>query len=95
MLKIKKNVDLKELEKFGFKQNEVFVETFDYEFLNSDNLISSKMYPLKEPEKDYGNMCISNNNGRKINIHSNGYLTVIPNVLYDLIKADLVEKVED
>lgn len=94
MLKIKDNVDLKELEKFEFKQDEVFAETYNYKFLNSDRLIESKLFPYKEPEKDYGNVCISENDGKKINIHSNGYLTIIPNVLYDLIKADLVEKVE-
>lgn len=95
MLKIKNNVDLKELEKYGFKEDNVFIGTYNYKFLNSNRLIESKLFPYKEPEKDYGNVCVSENDGKKINIHSNGYLTIIPNVLYDLIKNDLVEKVSD
>lgn len=75
MLKIKDNVDLKELEKFGFKKN---------------NLIDKGHYEI-----NYRNM-----NNIKINsdtklIHYNQMSVdnFIPNIIYDLIKADLVEKV--
>ena len=75
MLKIKDNVDLKELEKFGFeKANEpnkhvIYIKKY------SHNLIyfydDKEMYfEIDEYDED------------------------IVNVLYDLIKADLVEKVD-
>ena len=77
MLKIKDNVDLKELEKFGF----IFIDHEDlwysyyYHQVNdmtvaySDRIIATDIIPINE---------ISN-----------------INTLYDLIKADLVEKVGD
>ena len=82
MLKIKDNVDLKELKKFGFKENqssecwvndyqtEDFIIYYDYEiWLRLDtHSISAK---------------------ESLNSHK------ILNTLYDLIKADLVEKVSD
>lgn len=72
MLKIKDNVDLKELEKFGFKYNDNYHIHYEYNFL------------------------IIEVNTRKIFIGSgvdevNGDEEIIK--LYDLIKADLVEKV--
>lgn len=87
MLKIKNNVDLKELEKFGFKHYEmIYVKEYkrisDYEELNT----------IKEVfvgELD-----------RKISIGTNnGYMQfntdIELDVIYDLIKADLVKKVEE
>ena len=75
MLKIKDNVDLKELEKYGFKE-----WSYHYVFsIDEDN------------EEDF----IINKSNRSIEITScmAGTLTEI-DILYDLIKADLVEKVE-
>ncbi len=76
MLKIKDNVDLKELEKFGFRE-------IDY--------VNTKVYKY---ENDYGNIII----GLDRIIHLN-HITVnntsLLNVLYDLIKVDLVERIDE
>lgn len=79
MLKIKDNVDLKELEKFGFKEH--FWENTKTEteiYINSRNEISV----CKERVLD---IC-----GTTIFTEINDLDT-----LYDLIKADLIEKVSD
>ena len=75
MLKIKDNVDLKELEKFGF-------DCQDEDYLwNEEANISIDLF----------------NDLRKIYVYGTDseeeYQDL--NVLYDLIKANLVEKVED
>ena len=92
MLKIKDNVDLKELEKFGFEEN-----SEDYYRETTGNFAIS--YP-------YGVMII-NKNTREIEViyHIIDGLNKIigeevailksPIGLYDLIKADLVEKVDE
>lgn len=87
MLKIKNNVDLKELEKFKFKHYEMiyvkeYKRTSDYEELNT----------IKEVFVEELN--------RKIGIGiNNGYMQfntdIELDVIYDLIKADMVEKVEE
>lgn len=74
MLKIKDNVDLKELEKFGFDIEQLKDED-DQIYGFDSNLLFYKdskiiFIPWNEQEKSL-------------------------NTLYDLIKADLVEKVED
>jgi hypothetical protein len=70
MLKIKDNVDLKELEKFGFRYDkDCLYKQLDYGHIFINN---------------YRNVCIYNEK-------SNFQL----DTLYDLIKADLVEKVEE
>ena len=77
MLKIKDNIDLKELEKFGFeleKRNKQYWEyrnkkgTIHYVFMSRKMSIYMDKYPDTYNAND---------------------------VLYDLIKADLVEKVEE
>lgn len=79
MLKIKDNIDLKELEKFGFvEENNKFIKTQDI-FGVGEGLIVYK----KTRRLDW-----------------NGYEDLIDldwlfNTLFDLIKADLVEKVEE
>ena len=75
MLKIKDDVDLKELEKFDFKYND---DIGQYVL----NLINK---PLT-----------INVWNRKINIEDYNILTenILANSLYDLIQAELVEKVE-
>lgn len=76
MLKIKDNVDLKELEKYGFK-------------LNSD-----EEYQLTV-EKDNVRTIIVVEYERTIYLQSIGYVVQDIDILYDLIKADLVEKVKE
>ncbi len=72
MLKIKDNVDLKELEKFGFH---------------------IKLYDTFE-SANYENLIWVNTKNKKI-IIDNFVGDEIITKLYDLIKADLVEKVDD
>ena len=70
MLKIKDNVDLKELEKFGFKKDKNI-----YYYKNVFGVIVLRIFDnrkISNPTDDNGNV-----------------------LLYDLIKADLVEKVDD
>ena len=78
MLKIKDNVDLKELEKFGF----IYIEELGYD----GNLFS------------YWNggecVCVDTDD-RKIDEMGLGYSNKDVDTLYDLIKADLVEKVDE
>ena len=81
MLKIKDNVDLKELEKFGF----IFME------------ISGLYFKKKRLNDDEDNkVCYSiNTDDRKVYYYQSGYEVCMEATLYDLIKADLVEKVEE
>ena len=74
MLKIKDNVDLKELEKFGFVKYH-YRENHDY-----------YMYP---DTQDYSIYIFIENREIMINKADDNDLIVI----YDLIKADLVEKI--
>ena len=75
MLKIKDNVDLKELEKYGFK----YFENGNYKIYEKDNYDSCMDVEI----------C-----NRILNIYCQDYKEIDENTLYDLIKADLVEKVE-
>lgn len=82
MLKIKDNVDLKELEKFGF------------------NLIGGVYYKTIYEGRRGQDFELVIYNDKFINGYSNGAdgygeENYIDNTLYDLIKADLVEKVGD
>lgn len=87
MLKIKENVDLKELEKFGFKYNPNCYENWRKNFENSMS----------------GDVKIRITNERTVypvidlDFYNLGHLSefALHDTLYDLIKADLVEKVED
>ena len=73
MLKIKDNVDLKELEKFGFTcVDEDYIWNEDANIsINTDDCNSIYVYGMDE--EDYQDL----------------------SVLYDIIKADLVERVEE
>ena len=86
MLRIKKEVDLKELEKFGFKLN----EDSNYEF--------KEYYPLEDDGTRYkdgnelwleliNNDCTYHNEGDEVE--------GIMNLIYDLTTAGYVEKVEE
>ena len=77
MLRIKKEVDLKELEKFGFKY--VYNDFNDYVAYQKGELFDQFM--CVEP-KD-----------RILKIYTSDDCGIDENVLFDLIKADLVEKV--
>lgn len=79
MLKIKDNVDLKELEKFGFEKVSIF-EAYIYQ-----NEFSLNRIEIRE------------SNGRKISLFKEPIESAdkLLNVLYDLIKADMVEEVSD
>lgn len=90
MLKIKDNIDLKELEKYGFTHNglegyyEMYIKTYD-----------------EGPYKIWITIVASDGcyHTRHIYIQNNyydcDYDVIVPDVIYDLIKAGLVEKVED
>lgn len=81
MLKIKDNVDLKELEKYGFIHLDEMPETYTYH-------IPSKFGQLKDLHiNKYGYMAF------EIYGHYAGF--DIPEIIYDLIKDGLVEKVDD
>ena len=99
MLKIKDNVDLKELEKYGFEQtikNTYYVEkTYksdeDNELFKNFNIqiiinTSTSIY-----DKKINNKLVGCFNARDDEIDEQFDL----DTLYDLIKADLVEKVGD
>lgn len=77
MLKIKNNVDLKELENYGFKKNSNF----------PDGWAMVKTYKKGR----YYQEDIYVWNDRKIQVNA----IEILDILYDLIKADLVEKVSE
>ena len=80
MLKIKDNIDLKELERFGFileSQQNGFIYEDRYSFYNDINRVSIYVCTdlrIVEPTISFDTEDID--------------------VLYDLIKADLVEKLE-
>ena len=76
MLKIKDNVDLRELEKFGFEYNHNMHE-YEIGYIFNGYISIKKNDRLIKPIYDE-NMWID-----------------IEDLLYDLIKADMVEKVEE
>lgn len=80
MLKIKDNVDLKELEKYGFK----LVKGYNYDFYEktSNENIELKYYV----DIDLRNISVTTYDGDEIELD---------NTIYDLIKDGLVEKVEE
>lgn len=77
MLKIKDNIDLKELEKFGFEKG-ILHYVFSGEELGEPYKIVIRCEPLVY--------------ARRIFLHKDDL--TIPNVIFDLIQAGLVEKVE-
>ena len=85
MLKIKDNVDLKELEKYGFKMYEDYYD----EKGNLKYYFAGQNLYLFENENEQGNFL------RTFTDLECGFSMIDVDILYDLIKADLVEKVED
>lgn len=79
MLRIREDVDLKELEKFGFKENGFYYSrTLNFEYYKVEIYI----------EKDRKYLIIKND------YYDSDYACYIPSIIYDLIKDGLVEKVE-
>ena len=76
MLKIKDNVDLKELEKYGF----TYFENGAY-----------KLYEID----DWNSWLGVETKNRILQIGVRDYIDIKDDTLYDLIKADLVEKVDE
>ena len=113
MLKIKDSVDLKELEKIGFKPkySEENGELVEYFFVNNKETSISKFLGIsiikkdtslrnkkirirKAFKKDYRGLPLINES--KIWIIDNyNYQCTDFDILYDLIQAGLVEKVEE
>ena len=82
MLKIKDDIDLKELEKFGFWEHEITC-------FSTKNALNKKC----RYEWCNGKIKIASGN-RHIRIIASGSPNAIDEI-YDLIKADMVEKVEE
>lgn len=87
MLKIKDNIDLKELEKFGFRYDKVlnkYTKVFDYGFFwrDIDVYIDNPNFKHREI-KAYSSIMTDSIKEEWIE-----------NNIQDLIKADLVEKVD-
>ena len=75
MLKIKDNVDLKELEKFGWKTEQGIISQKDFAYKKYSMRVWFKDRHFSKTDAHFGEQDLDN--------------------LYDLIKADLVEKVGD
>lgn len=86
MLKIKDHIELKELEKFGFKYTED--KSYRGDFSYCEKLIGSNIIlGVSEPSKViYSNITIT----LTTYIFSDGF-----DVIFDLIQAGLVEKVKE
>lgn len=78
MLKIKDNVNLKELEKFGFL------------------VFNNNRQALYKAKNEYCDTCwfYTYENNKIIGLETKGDFEDL-DILYDLIKADLVEKIDD
>ena len=85
MLKIKDNVDLKELEKYGFTTSKKIKDKYNF-----DTKLVKAVFKC---EDDFNTMTISN----KKSIDLTDYYENIKwlDTLYDLIKDGLVEKVDE
>ena len=103
MLRIKKDVDLKELEKFGFKpkydENTGEIKEYYKEYIEPDKNYASGYYRetikffvenKKRIFKSHRSCC--GGSWDLFNQHT-GYKTI--DLIYDLIQAGLVEKVEE
>lgn len=81
MLKIKDNVDLKELEKFGFEENSHYYDYSINNYINTNNtwlyISKNNRYVYSEPDFEFD-----------ISVQE-----FIFDILFDLIQAGLVEKV--
>lgn len=95
MLKIKDNVDLKELEKFGFFKSNEKVNGWTYEFepLADYNFCEDNYAYLYVKEFEYD--CETKSNRElELTITQDDECSYNFDVLFDLIQSGLVEKVE-
>lgn len=88
MLKIKDNVDLKALEKFGFEKLDNDIRGHKYSWKRYFD--STQYYEIYIAKDNRISIYIFCNWGYQIRINSKLQIK-----LYDLIKANLVEKVEE
>lgn len=110
MLKIKDDVDLKELEKFGFKKGKELIDICPtYLEEGTEYMFNWYLKFARIGEDEWGYkipfiaIMIRDKGEILIDIHNNDYtyhtegceLKEIENTLYDLIQAGLVEKVEE
>lgn len=92
MLKIKDDVDLKELEKFGFEEN-TLLRTENEKYFILKQITENCLYYVDI-------FFIVNTTSRKLRFETSAYAIQdyeaedFANVLFDLIQAGLVEKVE-
>lgn len=83
MLKIKENIDLKELEKYGLELYEYEEEGLKYIYYNFPGCTTNRILILDEIDDDVERA-----------FYFDDVLTdEEADILYDLVKADLVEKV--
>lgn len=98
MLKIKDNVDLRVLELYGFNKDLSRAKRYlGKNFFTKDEIKENKyFYLLSSPNYDEDFILIDNNNFIKLCSHDEWYDFEydIPNVIFDLINDDLVEKVK-
>lgn len=83
MLKIKDNVDLKELEKFGFepRYDEFTGKIKSYAYVNEKIEVNNRLIPFHKDYNEYSE------------INKEYYNSNIVDILYDLIQVGLIEKV--
>ena len=86
MLKIKDSVDLKELEKFGFKKEMWF---------GSERPVDVYCKSLIDCGEKIAEIQISSEDREIVLDYYEQRCTYIDSTTYDLIKADMVEKVEE
>lgn len=104
MLKVKDNVDLKELEKFGFK----YREDYFIKYLYSTKTIGVRLEPECVGEKNKYFYVAINNYGEYTTLNNvldyyiaeyqrqmKSDIEEIKKLFNDLIKADLIEKVDE
>ena len=92
MLKIKDNVDLKELEKFGYRSNYPTTNPYICRLVKEEELGKNYLYSIyinKRTRRIETSIDIINSNGMLKNIDE------FSDELFDLIQAGLVEKVAD
>ena len=94
MLKIKDNVTIKQLKEFGFKKNVGGLYEMD---IKNDKLNEYETSLLIEPlyRKKKKEIVIYVDNKELLESGDEIDLCIELDTLYDLIKADMVEKVED
>ena len=85
MLKIKDNVDLKELEKYGFTKLEDDIRGHKYKW---EQIKSNWRYEIYISKDNFIRVVVNSDESFRYVLFANKMQTK----LYDLIKADLVEK---